>query len=189
MIKCICDFICNLLGLMAEKNAQAEEVIEQQTEIINQQSEICECLEAVTDPDAECPVCPVTYHTFRFWAFDEANGIFDEDYVHTSTVNGTAYSNPFSAGWTSKSEAYETTTDAVNAIPGVTMTLVQDYGLTENGKPEYKITYPVGQTVTIVNTHTGDTYTFGTAEDGVTCVATVVDGDGNPISSYTPVEL
>lgn len=181
MIACIEKAICALLALILEKTKQLDE-------LILQGEANCEKLDAVLDPDTECPTCPepVT-HTFQFAVFDEANGIFDEEYVHTTTVNGGPVSTPFSAAWVNKSEAYAGTVAAVNAIPGVTMTLVTDFALTANGKPVYTITYPEGTPVVIVNQHTGDVYTFTTAEDG-SCVGTAVDDQGNPISSYTPVE-
>lgn len=146
--------------------------------------EIFDCVKEVK----EAVVCPAD-HMFQFFAFDEAGGgLFDEEYVHTSDVNGTAVSTPRDPAWVNKSEAYADTVAEVNAIPGVSMTMVNDVAIADNGKVEYNITYPEDTTVTIVNTHTGDVYEFGTNEDG-TCYGTVKDRNGDDITSYTPVEL
>jgi hypothetical protein len=174
--------LCELIALLTEKYVQL-------CEVENQQEVLCEKIDDIVgDEDSECPECPepVT-HTFQVFMFDEANGIFDADYIHDTTVNGTTLANPFSAAWVNKSEAYETTTDAINALPGVTLTLVNDVPLNENGKPEYLLTFEEGVTLTFVNNHTGDVYSFGTNEDG-TCFGTIVDSGGDAISSYTPVE-
>lgn len=183
MIACIMAKLCELIALLNEKLTQV-------CEVSDQQELICEKLEVLLDPDAECPDCPVTSHTFAWSGFDEDGGIFnDAGYVHTSTVNGVATTpNPLNAAWVNKSEAYANTVAAVNAIAGASMTLVSDVALLDNGKPAWTITYDVGTTLTIVNTHTNDVLTFSTAEDGVTCVGTFVDSNGDEITSYSPVE-
>ncbi len=181
MIACIMARLCELIALLDEKLNQVCEVLEQQTAI-------CEKLDVVLDPDAECPECPITSHTFRISAFDFDGGVFDTDYVHTSTVNGVATTaNPFSTSWTRKSEAYVNTVAAVNALATASMTLVSDVAIGDQGKPVYEVTYDADTTLEIVNGHNGDAFSFSTAEDG-SCVGTFTDKEGNPIESGAPVE-
>lgn len=182
MIGAINDKICEINDLLAEK-------LEQTCEFVEQGSLLCEKLDAILDPDAECPPCPVLRHTWAWSGFDEDGGVFDDaEYVHTSTVNGTATApNPLDAAWTNKSDAYANTIAAVNALAGHSMTVVNDVALTDNGKVDFTIVVPVGETLTIVNSHTGDVLTFSTAEDG-SCVGTFQDSNGDEITSYSPVE-
>lgn len=181
MIKCIMDKLCEMIALLTEKLNQVCEVADQQTLI-------CEKLEVLLDPDADCPDCPVTSHTFQFGAFDYDGGVFDTDYVHTSTVNGVATApNAFSTTWSRKSEAYVNTVAAVNALTTASMTLVSDVAIGDAGKPVYEVSYDVGTTLTIVNTHNDDVFTFSTAEDG-SCVGTFADANGDLITSFAPVE-
>ena len=51
MIQCILDKLCESNQLLDEKIAQAEE-------LVLQTESVCEKLDAVLDPDAECPPCP-----------------------------------------------------------------------------------------------------------------------------------
>lgn len=182
MIACIMAKLCELIGLLDEKLAQI-------CEVATQQEAICEKLDTLLDPDAECPDCPITSHTFRISAFDFDGGVFnDPAYVHTSTVNGVATTPaPFDAAWVNKSEAYVNTVAAVNALPTASMTLISDAAINVGGKPVYDVTYDAGTTLTIVNTHNDDVYTFSTAEDG-SCVGTFVDAQGDAIESGAPVE-
>lgn len=182
MIEAINNKLCEINGLLAEK-------LEQTCEFVEQGELLCEKLDAILDPNAECPECPVLRHTWAWSGFDEDSGVFsDSDYVHTSTVNGTATTpNPLDAAWVNKSEAYANTVAAVNALPGHSMTLVSDVAITANGKVAYSIVVPAGETLTIVNTHTNDVLTFSTAEDG-SCVGTFQDSAGDEITSYSPVE-
>lgn len=130
----------------------------------------------------------VLTHIFNFNAFDFDGGVFDAGFQHTATVNGTSVAGPANPGtWVGKAEAYVDTVAAVNALSGVTMTLLNDVAIADSGKPEYSIEYPVGTTVTIVNEHTGDVYTFSSNEDG-SCSATFNDSNGDPIESGAPVE-
>lgn len=181
MIKCIMDKLCEMLALLDEK-------LNQVCEVVDQGELICEKLDVLLDPDAECPECPVASHTFRISAFDFDGGVFDAAYFHEATVNGTTVTGPVNPGtWSRKSQAYQTTLDAVNALATAEMTLISDVALTASGKPVYEITYDAGTTLTIVNEHNGDVYTFSSDEAG-NCTGTFNDVNDNPIESGQPVE-
>lgn len=163
---------------MADKNIQDQFFF-----LHKKLDEMFDCINEIKDS----VVC-AEKHTFRFLAFDEDAGVFDDaGYVHTTTVNGTAVSSPSNTAWVTKGDAYADTIAATNAISGVSLSVINDVPIKENGKVEFEISYPAGTPVTIVNTHTGATFSFSTAEDG-SCVGTFLDREGNPIESGAPVE-
>lgn len=179
MIACIEKAICALLALILEKTKQLDE-------LILQGEANCEKLDAVLDPDTECPLCPEADCKVKFWWGDSDTGVFDAAYVHNATVNGTAVSTPL-AGQVSKGSVYAPTMAEANAVTGATVSLTTDVALTDNGKPEYLAELDAGTTLTIVNGHTGgggQILTITATEEG--CTATFTDGDENPITSFNP---
>jgi hypothetical protein len=180
--------VCKLLGITDEKVNQTDELVTQTTEIIEQQTELCECLEVVQgDEDTECPECEggLVNKQFRFFAFDDGNGFFnDPDYVMSVTVNGGTPTAQTSSSGTTKSSNYTDAYAAINAEPGWSIVVVNDVDESANGKVEHLVEYVgvPGATLTVVNNHTGDTHTFTVAEDG-TCTGASTDGGGDPISS------
>lgn len=183
MIDGIIKQICALIGLLEEK-------FNQLCEVVKQQEAIKEKLQVLLDPDAELPLCPVVEHRWRFDGFDLADGVFDEGYIHQTTVNGVDVDTPRDPAWTTKGQHYADTVSAVNAASaGMGMTLITDQPITANNSaPTYEVVVPVGETLEIINRHTGTVRTFGTAEDGVSCISTFQDAAGNDIGSNDAVE-
>ena len=188
MLECIFDKLCELLGLTEEKNSQVEELITQTTEIITQQEEICSCLDAVVGEEGqECPECEggLVNKQFRFFAFDEGNGFFNEaDYVMSVTVNGGTPTSQGPGAGTTKSSNYTNAYAAINAEAGWNISLVNDVNEADNGKVEHLVNYvgAPGATLEVVNNHTGDIFRFIVAEDG-TCSGEALANGVDPISS------